>query len=100
LGPGGTLQGVAVYQLLGGERAPGTGTDVPLTVNCYAGAVKCFKYVEWDEATVPGIFMSGYQFGEGRLTLEGTPGFGVELDEELFGRAVASTGFDLRIERT
>jgi L-rhamnonate dehydratase len=65
-----------------------------------AGAVKCFKYVEWDEATVPGIFMSGYHFGEGRLTLEGTPGFGVELDEELFGRAVASTGFDLRIERT
>ncbi len=65
-----------------------------------AGAVSGLKYIEWDEATVPGLAMPGYHFSDGRLSLSDQPGFGIELDEEVFARALKSTGFDLRVVGT
>jgi L-rhamnonate dehydratase len=62
-----------------------------------APAVKGFRYVEWDEATVPGLAPRGYAFSEGRLRLSTEPGFGVDLDEEAFSRAVKAGGFDIRL---
>lgn len=57
-----------------------------------------FRYVEWDEARVPGVEAAGYRFAEGRLTLASAPGFGIELDEQAFRGAVAAGGFDIRVE--
>jgi L-rhamnonate dehydratase len=64
-----------------------------------ASSIKGLRFVEWDEATVPGLTASSYHFAEGSLTLAPTPGFGIELDEDIYRAAVASGGFDLRIER-
>lgn len=52
-------------------------------------------FVEWDEATVPGVDTSGYRVREGYVHLPNTPGFGLELDEETFRRAVAESGFTI-----
>jgi L-alanine-DL-glutamate epimerase-like enolase superfamily enzyme len=60
-----------------------------------AAAVQGLRYIEWDEATVPGVSAPGYQLSEGRLRVSDDPGFGIELDEDLFAQAVKSTGFDL-----
>lgn len=62
-----------------------------------AAAVKGFRYVEWDEATVPGLAPCGYAFSQGRLRLSTEPGFGVDLDEEAFSQAVKAGGFDIRL---
>ncbi len=62
-----------------------------------AAAVQGLRYIEWDEATVPGISTPGYKFSDGRLRVSDDPGFGIEVDEELFVEAVKSTGFELRI---
>ena len=58
-----------------------------------AGAIQRFAYVEWDEATVPGLDTGGYRVAEGRVTIPDTPGFGIDLDVERFERAVSSAGF-------
>jgi L-rhamnonate dehydratase len=62
-----------------------------------AAAVQGLRYIEWDEATVPGVSTPGYKFSDGRLRVSDDPGFGIEVDEELFVQAVKSTGFELRI---
>jgi L-rhamnonate dehydratase len=64
-----------------------------------AGAISGLRYVEWDEARVPGIEAPGYRFAEGCLTLASTPGFGIEVDEETYRSAVAAGGFDIRVEK-
>jgi L-rhamnonate dehydratase len=61
-------------------------------------AVSGLRYVEWDEARVPGLGAPGYRFAEGRLTLASTPGFGIELDEETYRSVVGAGGFDIRAE--
>jgi L-rhamnonate dehydratase len=53
--------------------------------------------VEWDEATTPGIAAPGYRVSEGTVQVSDDPGFGVEVDNEVFAAAVARDGFDLRI---
>jgi L-alanine-DL-glutamate epimerase-like enolase superfamily enzyme len=63
-----------------------------------SGAIQHFTYVEWDEATTPGLNASGYSLCEGYVCVPDTPGFGLELDEPLFRRAVESNGFELRAE--
>jgi L-alanine-DL-glutamate epimerase-like enolase superfamily enzyme len=60
-----------------------------------AGAVRGFSFVEWDEATTPGIDGSAYVVREGRVTLPDAPGFGLHLDDAVFGTAVAEDGFVL-----
>jgi L-alanine-DL-glutamate epimerase-like enolase superfamily enzyme len=52
-------------------------------------AVPNFGFVEWDEATTPGISAPGYKVVEGHVQVPATPGFGLELDEEAFGPAGA-----------
>ncbi len=62
-----------------------------------ASVVENLRYIEWDEASVPGVSLPGYHFSNGRLRVSDLPGFGIELDEELFAQAVKATGFDLRV---
>lgn len=57
-----------------------------------AGAIEGFTFVEWDEATAPGLDASAYAVREGRVTLPDAPGFGLGLDEAVFARAVAADG--------
>lgn len=58
-----------------------------------AGAVQGFTYVEWDEATTPGLDASRYTVDDGWVSLPATPGFGLALDETEFRRAIARDGF-------
>src|SRR5262249_44950587 len=60
-----------------------------------AGALRGFTFVEWDEATTPGIIAPGYHISEGYVSVPDTPGFGLELDETAFARVVTETGFVL-----
>ena len=62
-----------------------------------AAAVQHFSFVEWDEATTPGLGTAGYVVHEGQVTVPDQPGFGLELDEQLFQSAVATGG--IRIKR-
>ncbi len=62
-----------------------------------AGAIRNFTYVEWDEAATPGLDPSGYTVEEGRVAVPAAPGFGLGLDEERFGHAVATAGFTLAL---
>jgi L-alanine-DL-glutamate epimerase-like enolase superfamily enzyme len=57
-----------------------------------AAAIQGFTYVEWDEATTNGLDTSGYVLQEGRVALPAAPGFGLKLDETVFGRAVIREG--------
>lgn len=60
-----------------------------------APAIDGFLRVEWEEATVPAVAAPGYEVREGRVTIPDRPGFGLELDEAAFARAVATGGFAL-----
>jgi len=57
-----------------------------------AAAIQGFTYVEWDEATTDGLDTSGYALRDGWVALPTAPGFGLELDEAVFGRAVVREG--------
>ncbi|MGE3909483.1 MAG: enolase C-terminal domain-like protein [Chloroflexota bacterium] len=56
-------------------------------------SVPNFGFVEWDHATTPGIDTSGYSIAEGIVSVPATPGFGLQLDEEAYARAVKDGGF-------
>ncbi len=58
-----------------------------------AGAIRGFAYVEWDEATTPGLDASGYTVRDGRVEVPDTLGFGLTLDEHAFRRAVEANGY-------
>lgn len=58
-----------------------------------AGAIDGFTYVEWDEATTPGLDGSGYSIYEGRVHVPDAPGFGLTLDETMFQAAVSAGGY-------
>lgn len=58
-----------------------------------APAVARFAFVEWDEATVPGIDAGAYRIENGHVLVPNAPGFGLALDERLFQQAVAANGF-------
>lgn len=60
-----------------------------------AAAIRGFTFVEWDEATTPGLDTSAYILAEGRVTIPDRPGFGLALDEATFRAAVAAGGFEL-----
>jgi L-rhamnonate dehydratase len=59
-----------------------------------AAAVRGFTFVEWDEATVAGLDTSAYQVTEGRVAIPAVPGFGLELDVELFTHAAGAGGYE------
>lgn len=61
-----------------------------------AAAIRGFTFVEWDEATTPGLDTSSYQVSEGSVTIPEIPGFGLRLDEALYQHAVTQTGYRLQ----
>lgn len=63
-----------------------------------AAAIQHFTYVEWDEATTPGLDVSGYTLADGRVQVPNAPGFGLSLDDVIFRRTVKTGGGDLRWE--
>lgn len=58
-----------------------------------AGPIRGFTYVEWDEATTPGLDGSAYRIEEGHVVLPNAPGFGLTIDDTAFTRAVADHGY-------
>jgi L-alanine-DL-glutamate epimerase-like enolase superfamily enzyme len=58
-----------------------------------AGAIQRLMFIEWDEATTPGLDTSGYHIEAGQVTVPDLPGFGLHLDEAVFQRAVVANGF-------
>ena len=57
-----------------------------------AGLIRHFAFVEWDEAATPGLDGSRYAIQEGFVAVPDAPGFGLNLDEETFQRAVKNSG--------
>lgn len=60
-----------------------------------ATAVKGFTFVEWDEVSTPGIDAGGYRVEDGQVLIPNRPGFGLDLEEDVFRAAVAAGGFEL-----
>ena len=60
-----------------------------------APALANFQFAEWDEGTATGLIADGYRIEDGAVILPESPGFGLELDEELFDRSVTDNGFTL-----
>ncbi len=60
-----------------------------------APAVAGFTFVEWDEATSPGLNGSGYAIEDGMVSVPDAPGFGLNLEEPAFQAAVQANGFTL-----
>ncbi len=58
-----------------------------------AAAIGGFEYVEWDEASMPGVEARGYRVADGHVAVPDAPGFGLILDEEAFLHAVGAGGF-------
>ena len=58
-----------------------------------AAAIGRFAFVEWDEASTPGLDGSAYFVSDGWVTVPHEPGFGVGLEEGPFREAVATNGF-------
>jgi L-rhamnonate dehydratase len=62
-----------------------------------SGAIHGFTFVEWDEATTPGLDAPGYLLRDGWVEVPDTPGFGLELDDDHFHAAVDAHGFTLSL---
>lgn len=52
-----------------------------------AAAIDGFTFVEWDEVSTPGLDTSAYQVKDGVVTLPDLPGFGIQLDDQVFAAA-------------
>ncbi len=63
---------------------------------CHLSAgIENFQMAEWDDAWVPGLDFSAYTIHEGIVTVPDSPGFGIELDEEVFKPTVKENGFSV-----
>ena len=62
-----------------------------------AAAVKGFTFVEWDEASTPGLDASAYGVDEGEVAIPDLPGFGLGLEEDVFRAAVGDGGFEVSL---
>jgi L-alanine-DL-glutamate epimerase-like enolase superfamily enzyme len=58
-----------------------------------AGAVDHLAFVEWDDASTPGIDDAGYGVENGTVRVPDAPGFGLDLDGATFTAAVRDRGF-------
>ena len=58
-----------------------------------AGAIKKFAFAEWDQASVPEIDDGAYSIKNGFINVPGAPGFGLNLDEKAFDKAVKLNGW-------
>lgn len=63
-------------------------------VSCHlAPAAEHFAFVEWDEVSTPGIDSSHYRIEAGLVQVPERPGFGLDLDEEIFTQAIERGGY-------
>jgi L-alanine-DL-glutamate epimerase-like enolase superfamily enzyme len=60
-----------------------------------AGGIGGFGYVEWDEMTTPGLSTPGYRLRDGVVALSEEPGFGIDIDDQAYRRAVGTGGFEV-----
>ena len=58
-----------------------------------AAAIQHFAFVEWDEASTPGLETGGYWVEEGWVVIPDAPGFGLALDDAVFRQAVERSGY-------
>ena len=66
-------------------------------VSCHlSAAIRGFEFAEWDQADTPGLDDSGYSISDGLVSVPNSPGFGLNLDEEIYGHALQENGFDVR----
>lgn len=62
-------------------------------VGCHlAPAIAGFTFAEWDDVLTPGIDGSAYRISDGFVHVPATPGFGLELEQAAFARAVQENG--------
>ena len=61
-----------------------------------AAALKNFTFVEWDEATTHGLVAAEYNIEAGYVHVPNSAGFGLHLDDAIFGRAVTEGGGELK----
>jgi L-alanine-DL-glutamate epimerase-like enolase superfamily enzyme len=72
------------------------GTHLGNYHSCHLGlALPNYGFVEWDEAQTPGISAPGYGVKDGYASVPAAPGFGLALDEDVFGRAVREGGYSV-----
>jgi len=62
-----------------------------------AAAIKGFTFVEFDESYVTGVDNSGYYIENGRLFIPDVPGFGLELDNDIYTKGVAENGWSITL---
>lgn len=60
-----------------------------------ATAIQGFTFVEWDEASIPGIDSSAYRIDEGWVQIPERHGFGLTLEPRWFEAQVKADGFSL-----
>ena len=66
-------------------------------VSCHlSAAIRGFEFAEWDQADTPGLDDSGYSISDGLVSVPNSPGFGLNLDEEIYAHALQENGFDVR----
>ena len=66
-------------------------------VSCHlSAAIQGFEFTEWDEADTPGLDDSGYSISDGLVSVPNSPGFGLNLDKDIYTRAVQENGFVVR----
>ena len=58
-----------------------------------AGGIRRFEMVEWDEASATGLDASVYSIADGHVNVPRLPGFGLQLDPDVFQQAVRDRGF-------
>lgn len=58
-----------------------------------SAAVRGFEAIEWDECDVEGLSAPGYSISDGLLSVPVSPGFGIELDMDIFCKAVSDNGY-------
>lgn len=62
-----------------------------------AAALKSFTFVEWDEATTPGLDASRYSIEAGYVHVPELSGFGLSLDESVFRKAKENGGGEVKL---
>jgi L-rhamnonate dehydratase len=58
-----------------------------------AAGVQRFEFVEWDDATTPGLDTSAYSIADGHVNVPNLPGFGLRLEEDIYAQTVKEKGF-------
>ena len=55
--------------------------------------IKTFTLAEWDEADIKGMDFSNYSYDNGYVVVGDKPGFGIDMDDELYEKTVAQSGW-------